>query len=312
MPFYGGDFQVPDRLGTLMFIPHENSNVRSLRLTRRAMLGFATSAIGLLAILAGLGALALASGVDPAEAENTRLRSQLTTMEDQVATLGQEMESLLERDEELRLAADLPPVPVEVQAVGIGGPGHSLFLEGDGGEDVLDARMGSVSTSLDMLLRRSELVASSMDDVRKSLAANEAHLEAIPSIWPTSGFLSSTFSQHRRHPIFNDVRPHYGIDISSRRGNPIVATAAGKVTQAGWENGHGNHVVIDHGEGLKTSYSHASRIVVKRGQNVERGEAIALVGSTGYSVAPHVHYEVHEKGQPVDPLKYIFPDAITD
>jgi murein DD-endopeptidase MepM/ murein hydrolase activator NlpD len=181
-----------------------------------------------------------------------------------------------------------------------------------GGDRELSNRVSGISSSLDMLLRRSELVASSMEDVRKSIAAKRARFSATPSIWPASGFLSSTFSMHRRHPIFHDVRPHYGIDISARRGSPIVATAAGTVVQAGWESGHGNYVEVDHGHGIRTTYSHASRVLVRRGQEVNRGDTVALVGSTGFSVAPHVHYEVHENGNPIDPLRYIFPDAIAD
>ncbi|HUP01845.1 MAG TPA: M23 family metallopeptidase [Gemmatimonadota bacterium] len=246
-----------------------------------------------------------------AAVEDARLQSEISALEGRVATLGQEMESLLDREEELRLVADLPPMPVEVQAIGVGGPDHPLLVDGDVDGDI-DGRVGSMATSLDMLLKRSELLASSMDDVRKSIVDKKARFAATPSIWPASGFLSSTFSHHRRHPIFHDVRPHYGIDISSRRGNPIVATAAGRILKAGWENGHGNYVVIDHGHGVTTAYSHASRVVVRSGEGVQRGDVIALVGSTGFSVAPHVHYEVHENGRPVNPLKYIFPDAIAD
>jgi murein DD-endopeptidase MepM/ murein hydrolase activator NlpD len=301
-----------------MYIPHENSNVKSIRLSRRTAIGLSTIGVGLGTLLAGLVVFAVTGGAGSADAavENDQLRTELATMEGQVATLGQKLESLLGREEELRLVADLPPVPVEVQAVGIGGPGHSFFLaDGESeapGEPAIKETLEETSTTIDMLLRRSELVASSMNEVRKSIATKKARFEATPSIWPTSGFLSSTFSLHRSHPIFHDVRPHYGIDISSRRGNPIVATAAGKVIRSGWESGHGNLVVIDHGGGLRTAYSHASRVLVKADQNVERGDTIALVGSTGFSVAPHVHYEVHENGQPVDPLKYIFPDAIAD
>src|SRR5688500_19558945 len=90
---------------------------------------------------------------------------------------------------------------------------------------------------MDMLIRRNELVDSSIEDVRKSIAAKKARFSATPSIWPASGFLSSTFSLHRRHPIFHDLRPHYGIDISARRGSPIVATASGTVVAAGWKSG---------------------------------------------------------------------------
>ena len=306
-----------DRMGTLLYIPHENSNVRSIRFSRRIALGLSTIGVGVLALLVGtlVATLLEGAGRPDAATENARLRRELTAMEGQVASLGQRMESLLDREEELRLVADLPPVPLEVQSIGVGGPVHPLLLEEESADrlgGVFDDRVESVSTSLDRLLERSELVATSMDDVRKAIVAKNERFEALPSIWPASGFLSSTFSHHRRHPIFHDVRPHYGIDISSRRGNPIVATASGRVARAGWENGHGNYVVLDHGHGLKTTYSHASRILVRTGDKIDRGDAIALVGSTGFSVAPHVHYEVHEDGRPVNPLKYIFPDAIAD
>ncbi|MFN2383147.1 MAG: M23 family metallopeptidase [Gemmatimonadota bacterium] len=306
-----------DRFGTFMFIPHENSNVRSFRTTRSTIVGSLCIALGALALAAGAGAWLAATGgpgAKPAIArENARLRTELTTLQGKTDELGQRLEALLGREEELRLVADLPAVPVEVQAVGVGGPGHpSLDAVNMGGDRELSNRVSGISSSLDMLLRRSELVASSMEDVRKSIAAKRARFSATPSIWPASGFLSSTYSLHRRHPIFHDVRPHYGIDISARRGSPIVATAAGSVVQAGWENGHGNFVEVDHGHGIRTTYSHASRVLVRAGQKVNRGDTVALVGSTGFSVAPHVHYEVHENGHPIDPLRYIFPDAIAD
>lgn len=307
-----------NRFGTFMYIPHRKSDVKSVHLTRRALVATSCLLIGFCSLLIGLGVYAF-GGTTVRSDENARLHGELTRMEGQVAELGQQLETLLEREEELRLVADLPPVPLAVQAVGVGGPGHSgVGAAGVGaagvvtGDRKLNNRVGSVSTSLDVLLRRSELVASSMEDVGKAIASKKAKFEATPSIWPTSGFLTSTFSMARRHPIFHDVRPHYGIDISARRGAPIVATAAGTVRAAGWENGHGNFVEIDHGNGLETTYSHNSRILVKNGQRVKRGDTVALVGSTGFSVAPHVHYEVHENGRPIDPLKYIFPDAIAD
>ncbi|MGH7551001.1 MAG: M23 family metallopeptidase [Gemmatimonadota bacterium] len=300
-----------------MFIPHESHDVRSLRLTRTRWAAFLSLGVGGAALLVGLAVVAFGhfTGIGVSShvvAENGRLRDELGRVEGRMETLSQELDELLDREEELRLAADLPPVPVEVRAVGVGGPGHLDEAVTVSADRALNNRVGDVSTTLDMLLRRSELVASSFTDARAAIAANKAKLEATPSVWPTSGFLSSTYSKHRRHPIFNEVRPHYGIDISARRGNPIVATAAGRVTEAGWKSGHGNYVEIDHGHGLVTTYSHCSRILVKAGQQMKRGDTIALIGSTGFSVAPHVHYEVHEKGTPVDPLKYIFPDAIAD
>ena len=297
-----------------MYIPHEKSTVKSISLTRRSALGFTCVVLGLCALLLGLGAFAFGgdSGVSPVvSTENSRLKGELRDMEGQVSVLSNRLESLLQREEELRIVADLPPVPVEVQAVGVGGPGHAT-TEVVSTDRALNNRVGTVSASLDELLRRSALVASSMDDVREAITEKKERFAATPSIWPSSGFLSSTFSHNRRHPIFHDVRPHYGIDISARRGSPIVATAEGTVTKAGWENGHGNMVEVDHGHGIRTTYSHAARVLVSPGQRVTRGQTIALVGSTGFSVAPHVHYEVHENGRPIDPLKYIFPDAIAD
>lgn len=304
------------RFGTLMYIPHQKSDVKSIGISRRFTLYASVAAAALGVVMISLGAwffsASASDGPPQLVRENARLRNELTKMEGQVSSLDQQLESLLEREQELRLVADLPPVPLAVQAVGVGGPGHPALDTPFSDDRELSNRVASVSTSLDVLLRRSELVASSMSDVRKSIAAKKAKFEATPSIWPASGFLSSTFSMRRRHPIFHDVRPHYGIDISARRGSPVVATAAGTVVKAGWENGHGNYVEIDHGHGIRTTYSHASRILAKRGQRVNRGDSIALVGSTGFSVAPHVHYEVHENGRPIDPLRYIFPDAIAD
>ena len=302
--------------GTFMYIPHEKSDVRSVAVTRRFVAIASAAVVAFCLTAAAVGEWVLGPSISDASngvtTENTRLKSELSRMEGEVATLGQQLENLLDREQELRLVADLPPVPLEVQAVGVGGPGTPVDGPRVSDDRQLNNRVASVTTSLDMLLRRSELVATSMEDVRKSIAAKKARFEATPSIWPASGFLSSTFSLRRRHPIFHDVRPHYGIDISARRGSPIVATAAGTVVKAGWENGHGNYVEIDHGHGVRTTYSHASRVLVRNGQRVSRGDTVALVGSTGFSVAPHVHYEVHENGDPVDPLRYIFPDAIAD
>jgi murein DD-endopeptidase MepM/ murein hydrolase activator NlpD len=299
-----------------MYIPDEKSTVKSISLSRRSALGVACVTVGCCALLVGLVTSAFGDrggDMSPTLAsENSRLRTQLNDMEGEVATLSGRLEALLQREEELRIVADLPAVPLEVQAVGVGGPGNATIEDPVSADHALNNRVASVSASLDELLRRSALVASSMDDVREAIAEKKERFAATPSIWPASGFLSSTFSLSRRHPIFHDIRPHYGIDISARRGSPIVATADGTVIKAGWENGHGNLVEIDHGHGVRTTYSHAARVVVRSGQTVSRGQTIALVGSTGFSVAPHVHYEVHEGGRPIDPLKYIFPDAIAD
>ena len=95
-------------------------------------------------------------------------------------------------------------------------------------------------------------------------------------------------------------------------GAPIVAPASGVVRAVGFEAGFGNTFEIDHGNGIVTRFAHCSRIVVREGQRVARGQLIATVGNTGLTIGPHLHYEVHVNGKPVDPLRYVLPDKVAD
>lgn len=126
-------------------------------------------------------------------------------------------------------------------------------------------------------------------------------LEAIPSIWPTDGSISSGFG-YRSYP---DVGFHTGLDIVNFYGAAVLATAAGTVTEAGWDGGFGIKIVIDHGNGYVTWYGHNSAALVSPGQFVHKGQEIAHLGSTGFATGPHVHYEVHEDGRPVNPVPFI-------
>lgn len=115
-------------------------------------------------------------------------------------------------------------------------------------------------------------------------------------LWPVVGTVTSGWGYRTRFEKF-----HYGLDIAAPTGTPIKATCAGVVEYAGWKNGYGYCVFLDHGNGLKTAYGHASKLYVKRGQSVEAGETIAAVGSTGFSTGPHVHLEVRINDRLVDP-----------
>ena len=123
----------------------------------------------------------------------------------------------------------------------------------------------------------------------------------VPSIWPTTGVVTSPYGLRWGGSDF-----HPGIDIANDLGTPIVATADGVVDYAGWNSGgYGNMVDIDHGNGMMTRYGHASQVMVSTGQQVKRGQVIALMGSTGFSTGPHVHYEIHVNGQKVNPISYL-------
>ena len=119
-------------------------------------------------------------------------------------------------------------------------------------------------------------------------------LEEIPTLWPTRGWLTRPFSAD-----------HSGIDIAAPTGAPIVATTSGVVTRSGWDDIYGQIIKITTDRGFVTVYGHNSRLLVKEGDRVRRGDVIAFVGSTGLSSAPHLHFETHLKGKPVDPMGYL-------
>lgn len=146
----------------------------------------------------------------------------------------------------------------------------------------------------------------------ESMEATLARLASTPSVMPTQGWLISNFSSRRLHPMLGYRRPHLGIDVSAPRGTPIEAPAGGLVISASWEGGYGRTVEIDHGWGIITRYAHTSKILVRIGDRVQRGQIIALVGQTGLAEGPHLHYEVRVKGEPVDPLKFILPAVFAD
>lgn len=116
---------------------------------------------------------------------------------------------------------------------------------------------------------------------------------------PVCGVLTSSFGSR-------SGRRHTGIDIGADSGTDILAAAGGTVTFSGQMSGYGNYIIIDHGNGIETAYGHCSKLLAEKGENVRRGDKIALVGSTGNSTGPHLHFEIKINGEFVDPLDYVF------
>jgi murein DD-endopeptidase MepM/ murein hydrolase activator NlpD len=247
--------------------------------------------------------------------ENQLLARELGEMENRIVSLSDTLGTIQARSAKIRLLAGLDPIDPQVAAAGIGGPTNAASVAANTElreSGVLGERTAEVKVDLNAMIRRANLLASSFSEAADSLEGHTARLAATPSIMPTSGWLTSAFSSMRSHPILHIDRPHYAIDVVAPSGTPIEAPAAGTVTSAGWSNGYGNTVTIDHGFGLMTRYAHASRIMVRPGQRVARGERIALVGNTGLATSSHLHYEVHVNGKPVDPLRYVLPNVIVD
>ncbi len=140
--------------------------------------------------------------------------------------------------------------------------------------------------------------------IRKYLSKEKSLYDALPDGWPVGGEITSPFGE-RTNPITGQPEFHGGMDIACNTGTPVRATADGIVSFAGWGHGSGNLVAIEHGHGYATFYAHNSRIVVRVGQVVKRGQIISYSGSTGYSTGPHVHYEIWKDGKRINPQPYL-------
>jgi murein DD-endopeptidase MepM/ murein hydrolase activator NlpD len=301
-----------------MLVPHGSGASRAVELSHTVVKGLLGVASVITLVVSVLGVAAIARGVNitrnrSLERENRILAEEIRRTQERLVGLRDTIDKIGQREQDLRLLAGLNALDPGVAQGGIGGPAgswsdrESLAALGPSGQKALAARM-----DVDGLIRRANILVRSVSEARDSLSSHQARFAATPSIMPTKGWLSSAFAQERVHPILHLSRPHEGIDVSAPMGAEIEAPASGVVTDIKWQEGYGNLLTLDHGYGLVTRYAHCSKILVVRGQRVKRGQRIALVGSTGLSTGPHVHYEVWVNGKPVDPKKFVMPDAIVD
>ncbi len=301
-----------------MLVPHGSAAPRTVEVSYAFVWGM----IGIGSVVAltflVLGAAAVWRGVTIAhsrllENQNSILTEEIERMGARIAGLRDTLTVFSEREQELRLLAGLTPTDATEAQAGIGGP-TGIWAERDGlatlgstGQQALAARL-----DVDALARRAYILVRSLNEAYDSLSKQRDRLAATPSIMPTKGWITSAFALERVHPILHLARPHEGIDVTAPMGAEIEAPAVGLVTDVAWEEGYGNMLTVDHGNGLITRYAHCARILVVRGQRVKRGQKIALVGSSGLSTGPHLHYEVWVNGKPVNPMKYVLPDVIVD
>jgi murein DD-endopeptidase MepM/ murein hydrolase activator NlpD len=302
------------RRWTLVLVPHGAEPSRIVEVSYGVLRVAASAAAGFLVLLLLAGYATVSHTTDLSrtarlQQENADLAREIGELNGRLSTLADTLTRISQRDARIRVLANLEPIDPQVQAAGIGGPAGVTNL-GLAGMTGIARRSAEVRIDLSALIRRANLLASSFKEAADSLAYHSARLAATPSIMPTQGWLSSAFSSMRAHPILHYARPHEGIDVTAPMGSPIEAPAAGTVTDAGWESGYGNTVTIEHGFGIETKFAHASKLLVRTGQRVSRGQRIALVGNSGLATGPHLHYEVHVKGRPVDPLKYVLPDGV--
>lgn len=224
--------------------------------------------------------------------------------------LSKELVHLQDRDAFAhRMIFGKEPIDQGVWNGGIGG--HDQFEEYRQFKNAGDV-MIAAQERIQKLKRQMYIQTKSLDTIIDLAEEKEHMLASIPSIKPVrsdklprSVKLLSGFGR-RIHPIYKVPRMHYGIDFTAPRGTPIQATGDGTIVRVEHRStGYGKNVIIDHGYGYRTLYGHMKRIDVKVGEKVKRGQKIGLVGNTGASTAPHCHYEVHHKGNKVNPIHYV-------
>lgn len=283
---------------TILIIPEGSHRVRRFMLKRRTV---QTVVGALLFVLAASGLLFvdyLRTHVDRGElarlraqnhAQQTELRRLATSLDD----LRKDMVVLAQNDAKVRAMAQLSK-PKSDLVVGVGGP-----VEEDTTSELTD-----IQRQIDQIRQAIDLRRESQEEIRGFLIDQRSLLSAKPRGWPTRGWMTSGFGM-RNSPFSGAVKMHEGLDIAARIGTPIYASADGIVSQSGYEEGYGKLVAVDHGYGYKTFYAHTSKIYVKVGQRVKRGDLIAAVGNTGSSTGAHLHYEVRLNGVPLNPKKFL-------
>ncbi|MBQ1752192.1 MAG: M23 family metallopeptidase [Paludibacteraceae bacterium] len=246
--------------------------------------------------------------------ENNMIRTQFKVLNRQLDDAIKIMEIIEERDDNFyRVMLEADSIPISMRK-----GTSSLTARYDKWKNL---RVGDIvketTQKMDVLNRMLYIQSSSFDELVDLALKNEDRLKHIPAIMPVMNKdLKRTASGYgyRIDPIYQTKRFHKGMDFSAEVGTEIYATGAGTVTFAGWKQGYGNCVMIDHGYDYETLYAHCSKIKkgLRRGSKVQRGDVIAYVGNTGKSTGPHLHYEVHVDGQPQNPSHYYYLDLSPD
>lgn len=241
--------------------------------------------------------------------ENNQYTMQLELMNKRVDKLSDVLKDIEDRDDNIyRTIFEAEPISIDERRAGIGGVDRYKNLKGYDNSKLIT----ETTQKIDLLSRELYVQSKSFDEVYKLAKTKEVMLAAIPGIQPVSNKdlkrIASGFG-FRIHPIYKTLRFHDGIDFTAPTGTPIYATGNGVIMRKkGRMSGYGIVVKINHGFGYETLYAHCSKIIVKPGQKVKRGEIIGYVGNTGRSTGPHLHYEVIKNGKKINPIHFFYQD----
>jgi septal ring factor EnvC (AmiA/AmiB activator) len=234
-------------------------------------------------------------------------------LDQRVERINKVLKDLKERDDNIyRAIFEAEPIPDELRQSGFAGVNRYDKLEGYNYSELIK----EMTRKVDKLAKATVIQSKSYDDIWNLIHNQDKMLGSIPAIMPIHQkdlkLMASGFGE-RIDPIYKTSHFHAGMDFVADIGKPVYATGNGTIEFAGTDDsGYGIHVKINHGFNYLTLYGHLSELKCVEGQKVKRGDLIGLVGSTGKSVGPHLHYEVHKNGTPVNPVNYYFSDLTAE
>ena len=294
---------------TIVLVPGGNFKVRQIGIPRSLMVFlilFCFSAAALV-VLGGKDYWNLKKQMPQLshlQKENKFQKEQLLILTQKIDKIGTKLVELKNFDQKLKTMVNLESNEDDNQFFGIGGSETALMDPNYTIEEAHQKLVRLMHKSIDDLDREISVQTLEKAQLVEFFDQQKTLLAHTPSLWPTKGWISSRFGK-RTSPFTNEREFHKGLDISTSKRSPIVAPADGVVSSVKWDHGYGRILTINHDYGLKTKYAHLEKVLVKKGEYVKRGQKIALVGATGRTTGPHLHYEVHLNGAPVNPLRYI-------
>jgi murein DD-endopeptidase MepM/ murein hydrolase activator NlpD len=245
--------------------------------------------------------------VESLQAQNMQLRNELNSMLGNYKSLNQELDSLFNVNNKLRLAVNLPPLNEEDRDIGVGG---NIFekIRPRSNEDI-EKTLDNLDNYIKNVESKVSFTKHNYNEISRTLKLNKKLYASIPAIRPMDGWIGDTFGM-RNHPILNTRKMHNGLDIVNDVNTKVYAPGAGKIASYRYRGGYGWTLEIDHGFGYKTLYAHLRKAKVKVGEKVGRGDLIALSGNSGkLSTGPHLHYEIRHDGVALNPSNFMFDDV---
>ncbi len=295
---------------SLIIVPHCAKRFKTITLSQKAIKGLLSLAVFSVVVLAVFMVDYFTMNVTRAKyrsllKENAEQDKLLSDYKSSISKFSEALQSFKSYTEKLNVMAGLKSSEV-LKEIGIGGGD----IDGLESEDTPGGPQLNQTLTLQdpkELADKAENIGKNLDILTSFFEVQAAKLASTPTIWPTIGWVSSPFA-NRIDPFTGKRTFHYGIDIATNFGNPIVATADGYVLTLGTDKMSGRYVVLSHGGGLTTHYLHLSKFLVKSGQKVKRGDVIGLVGKSGKALGPHLHYEVRLNNRPQNPYQFILEE----